>query len=196
MPDRYRPGRHSTPRKTEQSAEERTRPALFAFVLESVVFERAKVVVVDDEPRFVTKLRRLRKELGRTRSADEIAAYEAAGFGRPQAQGKRPALLIIDVQYRTVGTTRLPFWESIKEFKTSCGEVGWNAVDHIAPPFNAPSRFELLLQALVLSDKSEYPLGELDRFCREFSPCAGLLFERADIRARREGRFFLLRCRH
>jgi len=66
-------------------------------------------------------------------SADEIAAYEAAGFGRPQAQGKRPALLIIDVQYRTVGTQRQPFWESIKEFKTSCGEVGWNAVDHIAP---------------------------------------------------------------
>ena len=66
-------------------------------------------------------------------SADEIAAYEAAGFGRPQAQGKRPALLIIDVQYRTVGTQRQPFWESIKEFKTSCGEVGWKAVDHIAP---------------------------------------------------------------
>ena len=66
-------------------------------------------------------------------SADEIAAYEAAGFGRPQAQGKRPALLIIDVQYRTVGTQRQPFWESIKEFKTSCGEVGWSAVDHIAP---------------------------------------------------------------
>ena len=42
---------------------------------------------------------------------DEIAAYEAAGFGRPQAPGKRPALLIIDVQYRTVGTQRHPFWE-------------------------------------------------------------------------------------
>jgi nicotinamidase-related amidase len=45
--------------------------------------------------------------------------------------GQRPALLIIDVQYRTVGTVPRPFWESIKEFPTSCGDVGWRAVKHI-----------------------------------------------------------------
>lgn len=55
---------------------------------------------------------------------DEIRAYEAAGFGRATGLGQRPALLIIDVQYRTVGTTPQPFWESIKEFPTSCGDVG------------------------------------------------------------------------
>ncbi len=60
-------------------------------------------------------------------------AYRAAGFGRPSGWGKRPALLIIDVQYRTVGTVPLPFWESIKEFPTSCGDVGWKAVEHIVP---------------------------------------------------------------
>lgn len=64
---------------------------------------------------------------------DEIAAYEAAGFGRPQGLGRRPALLIIDVQYRTVGTRRVDFWQAIEEFKTACGEVGWQAVDHIKP---------------------------------------------------------------
>jgi hypothetical protein len=32
--------------------------------------------------------------------------------------GKRPALLIIDVQFRTVGTEPRPFWEAIKEFPT------------------------------------------------------------------------------
>ncbi|MFM0122507.1 isochorismatase family protein [Paraburkholderia sp. RL18-101-BIB-B] len=63
---------------------------------------------------------------------DEQRKYRAAGFGRPSGLGKRPALLIIDVQYRTVGTKRQPFWESIKEFPTSCGDVGWAAVDHIA----------------------------------------------------------------
>ena len=46
--------------------------------------------------------------------------------------GSRPALLIIDVQYRTVGTQRLPFWEAVKEFPTSCGEVAWDAVENIA----------------------------------------------------------------
>ena len=65
-------------------------------------------------------------------SEEEQKAYHAAGFGRPSGVGKRPALLIIDVQYRTIGTTPKPFWESIKEFPTSCGDVGWNAMRNIA----------------------------------------------------------------
>jgi len=63
---------------------------------------------------------------------EEMRAYDAAGFGRPSGFGKRPALIIIDVQYRTVGTVPLPYWEAIKEFPTSCGEIGWNAVRNIA----------------------------------------------------------------
>jgi maleamate amidohydrolase len=66
-------------------------------------------------------------------SEEEERRYRAAGFGRPSGLGKRPALLIIDVQYRTMGTKPLPFWESIEEFKTSCGDTGWDAVSHIAP---------------------------------------------------------------
>jgi nicotinamidase-related amidase len=66
-------------------------------------------------------------------SADEQKAYAATGFGRPSGLGQRPALLIIDVQYRTVGTERKPFYEAIKEFPTSCGEVAWDAVDAIVP---------------------------------------------------------------
>jgi hypothetical protein len=65
-------------------------------------------------------------------SLDEQRAYNAAGFGRTSGLGKRPALLIIDVQYRTVGTTPKPFWEAIKEFPTACGDVGWAAVHNIA----------------------------------------------------------------
>lgn len=64
-------------------------------------------------------------------SEDEQKAYNAAGFGRATGLGKRPALLIIDVQYRTVGTKPMPFWEAIKEYPTSCGEVAWEAVGKI-----------------------------------------------------------------
>jgi nicotinamidase-related amidase len=64
-------------------------------------------------------------------SEDEQKAYRAAGFGRPTGMGKRPALLIIDVQYRTTGTTPKPFYEAIKEFPTSCGEIAWDAVKNI-----------------------------------------------------------------
>jgi nicotinamidase-related amidase len=65
-------------------------------------------------------------------SEEEQKAYHAAGFGRSSGIGQRPALLIIDVQYRTIGTAPRPFWESIKEFPTSCGELGWQAMANIA----------------------------------------------------------------
>ncbi len=65
-------------------------------------------------------------------SEEEQKAYQAAGFGRSSGIGRRPALLIIDVQFRTIGTVSRPFWESIKEYPTSCGEVGWNAMRKIA----------------------------------------------------------------
>ena len=61
-------------------------------------------------------------------SQKEQEAYRAAGFGGRSGLGTRPGLLIIDVQYRTTGTEPRPFWEAIKEFPTSCGEVAWNAV--------------------------------------------------------------------
>ena len=62
---------------------------------------------------------------------EEQRAYRAAGFGQRSGLGRKPALLIIDVQYRTVGTKPRPFWEAIEEFPTSCGEVGWAAVAQI-----------------------------------------------------------------
>ncbi len=64
---------------------------------------------------------------------EEERRYEAAGFGGRGRIGRRPGLLIIDVQYRTVGTERRPYWEAIEEYPTACGEDGWRAVDRIAP---------------------------------------------------------------
>ena len=62
---------------------------------------------------------------------EEKEIYRAAGFGRRSGMGTRPALLIIDVQYRTVGTKPAPFREAVKEFPTACGQVGWDAVHNI-----------------------------------------------------------------
>jgi nicotinamidase-related amidase len=62
----------------------------------------------------------------------EWDVYERAGFGRSAGLGTKPALLVIDVQYRTVGDEPAPLLESIERFyKTSCGEAGWRAVDEI-----------------------------------------------------------------
>lgn len=62
---------------------------------------------------------------------ETLDRYALAGFGKPVGLGLRPALLIIDVQYRTVGTQRLAFEDAVQEFPTSCGEVAWDAVDNI-----------------------------------------------------------------
>jgi nicotinamidase-related amidase len=60
--------------------------------------------------------------------------YELAGFGRSVGLGSKPALLIIDVQYRTVGETPLPLAESMQTYYlTSCGQAGWDAVTSIEP---------------------------------------------------------------
>lgn len=64
---------------------------------------------------------------------DDERRYEAAGFGKPVGVGTRPALLIIDAQYRTVGMTPKPFFQSVDEdFTTSCGETGWEALTNVA----------------------------------------------------------------
>lgn len=61
--------------------------------------------------------------------ADDWHVYEAAGFARPTGLGARPAVLVIDVQYRTVGDEPLPLLESIeRHYRTSCGQAGWDAV--------------------------------------------------------------------
>ncbi len=64
-------------------------------------------------------------------SAEDELRYEKAGFGRPSGLGSSPALLIIDVQYRTLGDSPKPFDEAIKDYTTACGEVGWQAVARI-----------------------------------------------------------------
>lgn len=64
-------------------------------------------------------------------SADDEARYAAAGFGNPAGIGQRPALLIIDVQYRTIGNSPKPFFDSLEDYRTSCGESGWRAVENI-----------------------------------------------------------------
>jgi nicotinamidase-related amidase len=58
--------------------------------------------------------------------------YAMAGLGRPVGPGRKPALLVIDVQYRTVGTVARPVRQAIGEYNTSCGKAGWEAVPHIA----------------------------------------------------------------
>ena len=64
-------------------------------------------------------------------TADDKRRYELAGFGRPSGVGSRPALLIIDIQYRTLGNSPKPFDEAVEDYTTACGQPGWRALDQV-----------------------------------------------------------------
>jgi nicotinamidase-related amidase len=95
-------------------------------------------------------------------TADDEARYEAAGFGRPAGAGSRPALLIIDVQYRTVGDEPQSFFDSVaNHYRTSCGDAGWDAVAHIAPLLQAFRERELPVLYPHVAPKQSYDAGRL-----------------------------------
>jgi hypothetical protein len=59
------------------------------------------------------------------------AVFAAGGFGARAGFGKRPALLVIDVNWAFCGERPEPILESIKRWRTSCGEEAWVALEHI-----------------------------------------------------------------
>jgi maleamate amidohydrolase len=52
----------------------------------------------------------------------------ASGYGARQGFGKRPAILVIDVNWAFCGEKPEPILESIKTWRNSCGEESWPAV--------------------------------------------------------------------
>jgi maleamate amidohydrolase len=54
--------------------------------------------------------------------------FAASGYGTRAGFGKRPALLVIDVNYAFCGDKPEPILESIKRWRNSCGEESWPAV--------------------------------------------------------------------
>lgn len=62
-------------------------------------------------------------------SSDEQAVFNA--FTRPKSLGKRPAVLVVDVNYAFVGLKPENIVDSVKDYRTSCGERGWRGVANI-----------------------------------------------------------------
>jgi maleamate amidohydrolase len=59
------------------------------------------------------------------------AVFATSGYGARQGFGKRPALLVIDVNYAFCGDRPEPILESIKKWRNSCGEEAWVALPSI-----------------------------------------------------------------
>ncbi len=63
---------------------------------------------------------------------EEAETYQSAGFGEPEPFGKHPALLVIDCTVGFTGSSPdLSLEEAIKEYKTACGPVSWEALPYV-----------------------------------------------------------------
>jgi len=58
--------------------------------------------------------------------------FAAGGFGATQGYGKRPAVVVVDVNYAFCGERPEPILESIKRWRASCGAEAWDGVAAIA----------------------------------------------------------------
>src|SRR5215470_8900385 len=59
------------------------------------------------------------------------AVFATSGYGARQGFSKRPALIVIDVNYAFCGDKPEPILESIKRWRNSCGEDAWAALPYI-----------------------------------------------------------------
>ena len=58
--------------------------------------------------------------------------FATGGFGATQGYGKRPAVVVVDVNYAFCGERPEPILESIKRWRASCGAEAWDGVAAIA----------------------------------------------------------------
>jgi len=58
--------------------------------------------------------------------------FAGAGYGRRAGWGERPVVIVVDVNYNFVGDRPEPIRESVKRWRNSCGEEGWQAAERIA----------------------------------------------------------------
>lgn len=97
-------------------------------------------------------------------TAEDLAAYEAAGFRHSSGFGVRPAILVIDVQYRSVGP-RKPILEAIAEsgYGPATGERGWRAIDHLAPLLEVARDCDVPIMFPCVAQKRPETSGSLER---------------------------------
>jgi maleamate amidohydrolase len=57
--------------------------------------------------------------------------FAASGYGRRGGFGRRPALLVVDVNYAFCDERPVPILESIKRWRNSCGEDAWIAMPYV-----------------------------------------------------------------
>jgi hypothetical protein len=79
------------------------------------------------------------------------AVFAVSGYGARGGFGKRPALLIIDVNWAFCGDRPEPILESIKRWRNSCGEDAWRALPYIRSLIDTCARVAVLSLSIRIS---------------------------------------------
>jgi maleamate amidohydrolase len=95
---------------------------------------------------------------------EDLAAYQAAGFANKSGFGDRPAVIVIDVQNRTIGP-RKPVVEAIEEsgYGPACGERAWAAIDNIAPLVHTARANDVPVLFAIVAPKRRGNAGSFER---------------------------------
>jgi maleamate amidohydrolase len=88
------------------------------------------------------------------------AVYRDAGYGSAGGPGHRPAVVVVDVTYDFVGDKPEPILESIKKFRNSCGEVGWQGMTAIRDLLDQARQLQVpVFYTKGMDDQSALTLG-------------------------------------
>jgi maleamate amidohydrolase len=60
------------------------------------------------------------------------SVFGAGGYGSRMGLGDRPVVLVVDVTYGFCGDRREPILDSVRRWRSSCGEAAWDALPHVA----------------------------------------------------------------
>lgn len=64
-------------------------------------------------------------------TARDKQVFADSGWGSRMGFGQRPAVIVVDVNHNFVGDRPLPILDSIRQWRNSCGDEGWDAMAHI-----------------------------------------------------------------
>jgi len=63
--------------------------------------------------------------------------FASSGYGKPAGFGKRPVVIVVDVNHNFVGDRPELIEESVRRWRNSCGEIGWRSAERIADLLDA-----------------------------------------------------------
>jgi nicotinamidase-related amidase len=87
------------------------------------------------------------------------AVYALGGFAKRGELGERPAVVLIDVLYHSVGDKPEPILESVKKYPASCGEEGWQAVHNIRRLIDRARAAGVPVIHVIPTEKTEETVG-------------------------------------